>query len=100
MGAERQRAIVTGGSRGIGLAVARGLLAQGVDVLVTARDPAGVGAAVATLREQAGAGNGWGRIEGRTGSAGDPAAVRGWVEDCLRLFGSVDFVVNNAGANQ
>ncbi|MEY9969239.1 NAD(P)-dependent dehydrogenase (short-subunit alcohol dehydrogenase family) [Streptacidiphilus sp. MAP12-16] len=91
-------AIVTGGSRGIGLAVARGLLARGVDVLLTARGTEGVEAAVAALRQEAGPG--WGRVEGRTGSVGDPSAAAGWVADCLDLFGSVDHLVNNAGANQ
>jgi 3-oxoacyl-[acyl-carrier protein] reductase len=94
----RRSAIVTGGSKGIGLAVVRGLLARGTDVLLTARDPDGVAAAVELLRQEAGAG--WGRVEGRAGSVGDPAAVAGWVADCLELFGSVDLLVNNAGANQ
>ena len=95
---DRQSAIVTGGSRGIGLAVARGLLARGVDVLLTARGADGVRAAVETLRAEDGPGRG--RVEGRTGSAGDPEAVASWAADCLELFGSVDLVVNNAGANQ
>ncbi|MEZ0095677.1 SDR family oxidoreductase [Streptacidiphilus sp. EB129] len=98
MGTDRRSAIVTGGSRGIGYAVARGLLARGVDVLITARDRAGVAAAVAGLRREAAPA--WGRIEGRTGSAGDPAATAAWATACLDLFGSLDHVVNNAGANQ
>lgn len=96
-------AIVTGGSRGIGFAVAEGLLAAGADVLLTARDGAGVEEAVKRLRATGagvGVGGPHGRVEGRTGSAGDPAATDGWVRDCMELFGSVDFVVNNAGANQ
>jgi 3-oxoacyl-[acyl-carrier protein] reductase len=92
-------AIVTGGSRGIGLAVAQGLLAAGTDVLLTARDGAGVEGAVKRLRT-AGVGEQHGRVEGRAGSAGDPAATADWVRTCMELFGSVDFVVNNAGANQ
>ncbi len=91
-------AIVTGGSRGIGFAVAEGLSAAGADVLVTARDSAGVEAAVKRLRAVTGERRG--RVDGGTGSAGDPSAVAEWVGSCVRLFGSVDFVVNNAGANQ
>ena len=91
-------AIVTGGSRGIGLAVARGLLRGGTNVLVTARDPNGVDAAVAGLAAEAEPH--WGRAAGRHGSAGDPDAVRQWAADCLDLFGSVDTVFCNAGANQ
>jgi NAD(P)-dependent dehydrogenase (short-subunit alcohol dehydrogenase family) len=91
-------AIVTGGSRGIGLAVARGLLASGSRAVISAFAPDGVREAVAELEQESAEGRG--RVVGRTGSAGDPAAVRSWVADCVRLFGSVDFVVNNAGANQ
>ena len=96
-------AIVTGGSRGIGFAVAQGLLAAGSDVLLTARDGVGVEDAVKRLRaagDSVGVGGPPGRVEGRTGSTGDPAATSDWVRTCLELFGSVDFVVNNAGANQ
>ncbi|MFC1400977.1 MULTISPECIES: SDR family oxidoreductase [Streptacidiphilus] len=93
-------AIVTGGSRGIGFAVAQGLLASGADVLLTARDGIGVEEAVERLRAGGGSGERRGRVEGRTGSAGDPDATDRWVRSCLELFGSVDFVVNNAGANQ
>ena len=91
-------AIVTGGSRGIGLAVARKLLAAGANVLITARDPDGVRVALAGLeKESAG---GWGRVAGRAGSVGDRVATDAWVADCVALFGSVDLVVNNAGANR
>ncbi|MHA6765356.1 SDR family oxidoreductase [Streptacidiphilus sp. PAMC 29251] len=91
-------AIVTGGSRGIGLAVAGGLLAAGANVLVTARDGRGLQEAVARLRQERRAGGG--QVAHRSGSAGDPLATAEWVDTCLDLFGSVDFVVNNAGANQ
>ncbi|MFC1415613.1 SDR family oxidoreductase [Streptacidiphilus cavernicola] len=96
-------AIVTGGSRGIGLAVADGLLTAGADVLLTARDAAGVADAVQRLRAKHAEptdGRRHGRVEGRTGSAGSPADTADWVGACLELFGGVDLVVNNAGANQ
>ena len=44
-----KRALVTGGSRGIGKAVARALLAEGVDVALLARDPAQLAATTAEL---------------------------------------------------
>ena len=44
-----KRALVTGGSRGIGWAIARALVAEGVDVALLARDPARLAAAVAEL---------------------------------------------------
>ncbi len=51
-------ALVTGGSRGIGLAVARGLVTRGASVLVTARDAAAGASAVAELKNRAIAGAG------------------------------------------
>jgi 3-oxoacyl-[acyl-carrier protein] reductase len=45
-----RRALITGGSRGIGQGIARGLVAEGADVALCARDPAGLDAALEELR--------------------------------------------------
>ncbi|MBZ5587312.1 MAG: SDR family oxidoreductase [Acidobacteriia bacterium] len=85
-------ALITGGSRGIGRAIARMLAEHGAAVAIGARNEAGVSRAVAEI----GALNG-----GR--SAGMPCDVRRW-EECERLightvaaFGRLDILVNNAG---
>ncbi|MDJ0341833.1 SDR family oxidoreductase [Streptomyces sp. H10-C2] len=89
-------AIVTGASRGIGLAVARGLVEAGASVCLTARDPGGMRAAVGELR---GLGGLRGRITGHAGSAGDAAHIEACVALTVKELGGVDILVNNAAAN-
>lgn len=84
---------MTGASRGIGLAVAGALAGAGADVVVTARDPDGVTAAVAELRD-AGA-----RAAGCAGSVADPAHLDRCTALAVREFGRLDILVNNAATN-
>ena len=79
-----KHAVVTGASRGIGLAIARSLLAQGARVTLMARDAAGLDAAAREL----GAGVAW-----QTVDVTDPASVA----QAFALAGTVDILVNNAG---
>jgi 3-oxoacyl-[acyl-carrier protein] reductase len=85
-------AVVTGGSRGIGLAVARRLVDRGVRVLVTGRDPDALANAVTSLGgpEHAVA------VPGRASDAEHRAEA---VELALTVFGSLDLLVNNAATN-
>jgi NAD(P)-dependent dehydrogenase (short-subunit alcohol dehydrogenase family) len=83
-------AIVTGGSRGIGLAIARALLDAGANVLLTARKQESVDAAVAELGE---------RAFGFAAHAGDEPAAEACMQHALERFGQIDVLVNNAGTN-
>ncbi|MFD7444655.1 SDR family oxidoreductase [Streptomyces sp. NPDC059909] len=86
-------ALVTGASRGIGLATAQALGEAGAMVCVTARDPGGVAAAVDRLAD-AGV-----RAVGCAGSVADPAHLQACTERALREFGRLDILVNNAATN-
>ncbi|SHL52338.1 Short-chain dehydrogenase [Pseudonocardia thermophila] len=86
------RAIITGGSRGIGLAVARGLVAEGARVALLARDPRRLDAAAAEIRRACP------DAEVFTAAADttDDAAVRGAVDRVVAAWGGVDVLVNAA----
>ncbi len=84
--------LVTGASRGIGLAVARRLLDEGARVCLTARRPEGLADAVASLA----AGDAVRVVAGRADDRDHQVeAVRSTVE----AFGRLDVLVNNAGIN-
>jgi 3-oxoacyl-[acyl-carrier protein] reductase len=83
-------AIVTGGSRGIGRAIASGLAARGAVVIAVARGDHAREAA----REIASAG---GKCEPASADVTDAAAVDRLVKGTIERFGRVDILVNNAG---
>jgi 3-oxoacyl-[acyl-carrier protein] reductase len=85
-------AIVTGASRGIGLAVARRLVDEGARVCVTARKPQPLQEAVEAL-------GGPGHAIGVPGRADDPRHQDEAVAATLEAFGSIDMFVNNTGIN-
>jgi NAD(P)-dependent dehydrogenase (short-subunit alcohol dehydrogenase family) len=87
------RSIVTGGTRGIGLAIAKTLLAGDGQVMITGRDRARVSEAVARLAA-AGAGE---RIAGAAVDVRNRPAVDALIGDTVQRFGGLDIVVNNAG---
>src|SRR5512141_286005 len=84
-------ALITGGSRGLGLQVAEGFLEMGARVIVSARKPDELEAAVERLSKIGSAG--W-----IAADSSDPAAVARLAEETLGRLGHVDILVNNAGA--
>ena len=85
-------AIVTGGSRGIGFAIARALVVEGVQVAVTGKSEAHLSEAHPLLE-----GAGPGAVETLRADVRDYAEVERAVEATVARFGGLDILVNNAG---
>ncbi|RQP08163.1 MAG: SDR family oxidoreductase [Paracoccus sp. BP8] len=84
-------AIVTGASKGIGLATARLFAAQGANVVLTARGQADLDAAVAEITAEGG------KALGVLADSADPKAPKAVFERAVAAYGQVDILVNNAG---
>jgi NAD(P)-dependent dehydrogenase (short-subunit alcohol dehydrogenase family) len=87
-------AVVTGASRGIGLAIARALLAQGANVLINGHDEAETTAAREALQESTQARD---RTVALPGDISDPVIAQQLVDAAVRAFGRLDHLVCNAG---
>jgi NAD(P)-dependent dehydrogenase (short-subunit alcohol dehydrogenase family) len=84
-------AVITGGTRGIGLALAQAFAAEGASVFVASRSPASVEQAVSQLRQagyQAG---------GAATDVADFTQMQALAETAVKEFGRLDIWVNNAG---
>src|ERR1700691_5679999 len=85
-------ALVTGGSRGIGAAIAKRLAADGASVVITYAKDAKAAFAVVKAIERDG-----GKAIAIQADAADTEAVKGAVEKAVATFGRLDVLVNNAG---
>jgi len=85
-------ALVTGGSRGIGAAIAKRLAADGASVAITYAKDASAASAVVKAIELDG-----GKAVAIQADAADTKAVKGAVEKTVATFGRLDVLVNNAG---
>ncbi|HEX9919515.1 MAG TPA: SDR family NAD(P)-dependent oxidoreductase, partial [Pyrinomonadaceae bacterium] len=92
MNLKGKAAIVTGSTKGIGRAIAESLVAEGVNVCVSARSEDEVQRAVGELGDA-----GEGRVTGAVCDVRDYEEVRALFEHTLAEFGGVDVLVNNAG---
>jgi NAD(P)-dependent dehydrogenase (short-subunit alcohol dehydrogenase family) len=92
LGLAGMKAVVTGGTKGIGRAVAEHFAAEGTDVAICARNAGEVAEAVAAL-----AGRGV-RATGRALDVADGPALTQWIEDVGAELGGIDIVVSNVSA--
>ncbi len=90
-----QHAFITGGSRGIGLACARALLAQGASVTIAGRDAASLADAAASLRAA-----GCARVATCVLDVTDEAAVHAAIAAAGQQLGPITILLNNAGQAQ
>ena len=89
LGLSGKRVLITGGSRGIGFACARGFLGEGADVVIAARDPQRLDAAERELGA---------RAQGKIETMAIDMAAPGAAAKLASAFPDLDILVNNAGA--
>jgi len=87
-------AIITGGSKGIGFAIAKRFSESGADVAIVARGQESLDAAVAQLKSGAKA-----KVAGVAADVGTAAGVQKAYDGAMAAFGKLDVVVNNAGTS-
>jgi NAD(P)-dependent dehydrogenase (short-subunit alcohol dehydrogenase family) len=87
-------AIITGGSKGVGLAMAMEFAASGADVAMVARGREALDAAVAQVRGKAQV-----KVAGIAADVANAADVKRAYDEAMKAFGKIDIVVNNAGTS-
>lgn len=87
-------AVVTGGSKGLGLAMAAGLASAGADLMLVSRHAGEASAAAAELAREFGV-----RALGHAADVRDPQQVESLVNATLAAFGRLDVLLNSAGIN-
>ena len=87
---ENKVAVVTGGTKGIGYAIAKELLTSGARVFICGRDKGDLRKAIEKL-------SAYGHVEGEVCDVRSEDQVRMMLDECERILGGVDILVNNAG---
>jgi NAD(P)-dependent dehydrogenase (short-subunit alcohol dehydrogenase family) len=92
LGLKGKSVLVTGGSKGIGLAVANLFATEGANVAICARNADEVGNVVKSLADKGA------KAWGQGIDVADPVALKGWVEGAAEQLGGIDCVVCNVSA--
>ncbi|MCA9005560.1 MAG: SDR family oxidoreductase [Planctomycetaceae bacterium] len=87
-------AIITGGSKGLGSAMAEGLASAGADLLLTSRNQDEVEATAAQIQSDYG-----NKVIGMAADVTDPEQVAAMTKRAISEFGKIDILINNAGIN-
>ena len=92
LGLDTRRALVTGGSKGIGRAIVQALAAEGVRVAFCARDAEEVRRAAADMSSSTLS------VRGSAVDVGDADALHAWVDEAAEALGGIDIVIANVSA--
>jgi len=92
LGLTNKVAMVAGGSRGLGYAVARGLAAEGVQVSIASRDAASIAAAGRKIEEETRA-----RVLAVAADVSSAQAIEQWHQKTIEQFGGIDLLFTNSG---
>jgi NAD(P)-dependent dehydrogenase (short-subunit alcohol dehydrogenase family) len=88
-------AVITGGSKGIGHAIAQRFAASGADIAIVARGKPALDEAVGALKQKTN-----GKVVGIQGDVGIAADVARAYDEAMKGLGKVDILVNNAGTSR
>ncbi|CAI3936954.1 NAD(P)-dependent dehydrogenase [Commensalibacter communis] len=89
LGLKNKKIVISGGSKGIGFAIAQQFIAEGAEVYICARQEKGVNEAVAAL------GN---RARGAVVDMSEPKQIESWIHQAHKEMGGIDIVVSNVSA--
>ena len=92
LGLQGKKALVTGGTRGIGRAIAEVLASEGADIAICARNPDQVNETIEALNSKGV------KTFGRSVDVAHDQELRAWVADSARALGGIDILISNPSA--